>query len=235
MPPDNTVKQPLYNKKLLPFRTMASKEIVEAVKNAIDEKNNKKRKFVQSVELIINLKDIDLSKPENRIDEEIELPKGRGKDAKIAVFATGELALKAKEIADKVIMPDEIKELAEDKKKAKSIAEEYDLFIAEASLMPLIGKSLGKILAPRGKMPKPVPHEINISEVVGKLRRSIKIRSKDKPFIHCMVGKENMTVEDIVENIEAVLHRVEGKLERGKMNIASAHVKTTMGLPVRVM
>ncbi|MBC7081035.1 MAG: 50S ribosomal protein L1 [Thermoplasmatales archaeon] len=214
---------------------MASKEIVEAVKNAINEKNNKKRKFIQSVDLIINLKDVDLSRPENRIDEEIELPKGRGKDAKIAVFATGELALKAKEVTNKVIMPDEIKELAEDKKKAKSIAEEYDLFIAEASLMPLIGKSLGKILAPRGKMPKPVPPEINIGELVGKLKKSVKVRSKDKPFIHCMVGKENMSVEDIAENIEAVLHRVEGRLERGRMNIASAYVKTTMGFPVRVI
>ncbi|MEM1513547.1 MAG: 50S ribosomal protein L1 [Candidatus Thermoplasmatota archaeon] len=214
---------------------MASKEIVEAVKNAIDEKNNKKRKFIQSVDLVINLKDVDLSKPENRIDEEIELPKGRGKEAKIAVFATGELALKAKGVADRVIMVDEIKELAEDKKKAKIIAEEYDLFIAEASLMPLIGRSLGKILAPRGKMPKPVPPEIDISEIVGKLRKSIRIRSKDKPVIHCLVGRENMSAEDIAENVEAVLHRIEGKLERGMMNIASAYIKTTMGVPVRVI
>lgn len=214
---------------------MASKEIIEAVKNALDEKNNVKRKFTQSVDLVINLKDVDLNKPENRIDEEIELPKGRGREARIAVFASGELALKAKEVADTVISPEQIKELAEDKKKAKKLAEEHDFFIAEAPLMPTIGRSLGRILAPRGKMPKPVPPHIEIKGLVEKLRKSVRVRSKDKPTFHCLVGREDMKAEDLAENIEAVLERVESKLERGRMNIKSVYVKTTMGKPVRVI
>ena len=214
---------------------MASQEIVEAVKNALDEKNSKKRKFVQSLDLVINLKDVDLSKPENRIDEEIELPKGRGKEARIAVFATGELALKAKGVADTVIQPEQIKELAEDKKKAKELAESHDFFVAEAPLMPTIGRTLGRILAPRGKMPKPIPPDADIESIVNKLKKSIKIRSKDKPTFHCLVGKEDMSPEDLAENIETILDRVESKLERGRMNIKSAYIKTTMGKAVRVI
>ncbi|KAA0013916.1 MAG: 50S ribosomal protein L1 [Thermoplasmata archaeon] len=214
---------------------MASQEIVEAVKNALDEKNSKKRKFIQSLDLVINLKDVDLSKPENRIDEEIELPKGRGKEARIAVFATGELALKAKGIADTVIQPEQIKELAEDKKKAKELAESHDFFVAEAPLMPTIGRTLGRILAPRGKMPKPIPPDADIESIVNKLKKSIKIRSKDKPTFHCLVGKEDMSPEDLAENIETILDRVESKLERGRMNIKSAYIKTTMGKAVRVI
>jgi len=219
---------------LLPF-DMASEEIVEAVKNAIDEKNNKKRNFTQSVELVINLKDVDLKKPENRIDEEIELPKGRGKDAKVGVFASGELAFKAKEVADIVISPEQIKELAEDKKKAKELASSCDFFIAEAPLMPTIGRALGKIFAPRGKMPKPIPPDADIESIISKIRNSIRVKSKDKPTFHCLVGREDMPPEDIAENVETVLQRVEHHLERGRMNIRSAYIKTTMGSAVRVI
>ncbi|HHF56367.1 MAG TPA: 50S ribosomal protein L1 [Thermoplasmatales archaeon] len=214
---------------------MASKEILEAVEKALSEENNKKRKFVQSVDLVINLKDVDLKKPENRIDEEIELPKGRGKEAKVAVFASGELAFKAKNVADAVITPEQIKELAEDKKKAKKLAEEYDFFIAEAPLMPTIGRALGRVFAPRGKMPKPIPPDADIEAIVNKLRKSIRIRSKDKPTFHCLVGREDMSPEDIAENVEAILERIESKLERGRMNIRSAYIKTTMGSAVRVI
>ncbi|MCD6481442.1 MAG: 50S ribosomal protein L1 [Thermoplasmata archaeon] len=214
---------------------MTSEEIVETVKKALDEENNKKRKFVQSVELVINLKDVDLQKPQNRIDEEIELPKGRGRPAKIGVFASGELAFKAKDVADVVITPEEIKELAEDKKKAKQVAESCDFFLAEAPLMPTIGRSLGRVFAPRGKMPKPIPPDADIAPIVEKLRKSVRVRSKDRPTFHCLVGREDMPPEDIAENVENVLHRVESKLERGRMNIRSAYIKTTMGSAVRVI
>ena len=72
------------------------------------------RKFKESIDLAINLKNIDLSQPKNRIEEEIALPKGRGKDIKVGVFGSGELAVKAKTVADIVIQPEEIEEYADD-------------------------------------------------------------------------------------------------------------------------
>ena len=231
-------KQRLYNTSTFRFQSlihMASQELVEAVKKALDEEHNRKRKFKQSVDLVINLKDVDMSKPANRIDEEIQLPKGRGKKAKIGVFATGEMALKAKEVADTVIKPEDLEEITKDAKEAKKIAEEHDFFLAESPLMPTIGKSLGRILAPRGKMPKPLPPDADIAPQVEKLRDTVRIRSRDKVTFHCMVGNEEMGAEELADNIDAVLKAVEGKLERGKMSIKSAYVKTTMGSPVRVM
>lgn len=214
---------------------MPSQEMIEVVKKALDESKNKKRKFTQSVDMVINLKDVDLSKPDNRIDEEIELPKGRGREAKIGVFASGEMAARAKDVADMVVMPEKIKGLAEDKKKAKEIASEYDFFVAEAPLMPSIGKALGRVFAPRGKMPKPVAPNADIESIIKKLKKSVRIRSKDKPTFHCLVGREDMKIEEIAENVEAVLTRVEEKLERGRTNIKSAYIKTTMGSATRVI
>lgn len=206
--------------------------IVSAVKEAIEK--SKDRKFLESVDLAINLKDVDLSIPRNRINEEVILPNGRGKEIKVGVFASGETALKAKECADIVIPPEEIDKLAEDKRKARKLANEYDFFLAEAPLMARIGKSLGIILGPRGKMPKPIPPGGDPCPMVRNLKKTVRMRSRDKRTFHVPVGTKNMEIEKIAENIEEVLKRLEHKLERGYQNIESVYVKTTMGPAVRI-
>jgi len=206
--------------------------IVSAVKEAIEK--SKKRNFLESVDLAINLKDVDLSIPKNRINEEVILPHGRGKEVKIAVFASGETALKAKDCADLVIPPEEIDKLAEDKRKARKLANEYDFFLAEAPFMGKIGKSLGIILGPRGKMPKPLPPGSDPCPMVERLKHTVRMRSRDKRTFHVPVGTKEMDVEKIADNIEEVLKRLETKLERGKQNIDSVYVKTTMGPAVKI-
>lgn len=213
---------------------MADSKTVETVQKAIDESKKLERKFKQSVDIVINLKNIDMNDAKNRIDDEVMLPHGRGDDIKLAIFASGDLALKSKTHFDLLIKPEEIEELAKDKKKFKKIADEYDFFIAEAPLMPTIGKTLGIILGPRGKMPKPVSPTIDISGIAKNLRKTIKIRSKTTKTIHAMVGREEMSTEHIADNIDTVLKRIEGKLERGKLNIGSVYVKTSMGPPMRI-
>lgn len=214
---------------------MADKKLVELVQNALDESKKLDRKFKQNIDLVINLKNVKLEEAKNRIDEEIILPHGRGKESKIAIFASGELALKAKGKVDLIIKPEEIEDLAKDKKKFKKITDEYDFFIAEAPLMPTIGKTLGIILGPRGKMPRPVPPHIDITGIVKNLRQTIRIRSKANKTFHAIAGKEEMNKEQIAENIDTIIKRLESKLERGRMNIGSIHVKTTMGPSVRII
>jgi len=214
---------------------MADSKTVEAVQKAIDESKKLERKFKQSVDVVINLKNIDMNDAKNRIEDEVMLPHGRGTEAKLALFASGDLALKSKNHVDLLIKPEEIEELAKDKKKFKKMADEYDFFIAEAPLMPTIGKTLGIILGPRGKMPKPVPPTVDITGVAKNLRKTVKVRSKTTKTIHATVGREEMNTEQIAENIDAILKRLEGKLERGKMNIGSVYVKTSMGPPMRIM
>ncbi|MDI3483165.1 MAG: large subunit ribosomal protein [Candidatus Methanomethylophilaceae archaeon] len=212
---------------------MAEKATVAAVSKALE--GAKKRNFRETVDLAINLKDIDLSLPKNRIQEDIILPHGRGKDVRICVIGGGELALKAKNVADLVITPEELGAIADDKKEAKRIANSVDYFIAEAPLMPTVGKRLGTVLGPRGKMPKPIPPGADPTGMIDSLRRSVTIRTKDKKTFHAPVGTVDMDPEDIADNIETVLKRVEARLEKGKSNIASSYVKTTMGPAVRVV
>ncbi len=214
---------------------IAEKTTIEAVAKALEASKAQERKFTQTVDLAILLKNVDLSIPKNRIDEDIILPKGRGKPAKVGVFAQGEGALKAKKVADVVIQPDEFEALQKNKRNFKRVVNETTYFLAEAPLMANIGKTLGVVLGPRGKMPRPIPPGSDPSPQINNLRNTVKVRSKDKKVFHCMVGAENMTVEDLADNIDAVLKRIESKLEHGRMNVHSVYVKTTMGPSVRLV
>ena len=212
---------------------MVDQHLIEVMKKLQTE--SKKRNFVESVELAVNLKDIDLSNPKNRIQEEIILPHGRGRQVKVGVFGSSEMAMKAKGVADVVIQPEDIEEIAKNKAKAKKFARANDYFVAEAPLMPTIGKRLGIVLAPRGKMPKPIPPGSDPKAAIDKLRVSVSVRTRDKYTFHLPIGTKEMSPEDLAENLDAVIKRLTTRLERGKMNIRSAYVKTTMGPSYKVI
>ena len=214
---------------------MTAKKTIDIVEKALEESKKLDRKFKENVDLVFNLKNIDMNLPKNRVDQEVILPHGRGKEAKVAIFASGELANKSKKYVDLLIKPEEIEELSSDKKKFKKIADEHEFFIAEAPLMPTIGKSLGTVLGPRGKMPKPVPPNADVSGMVNNLRKTVKVRSKNTMTFHTIAGSADMSKEHIAENIDTIVKRIEGILERGRLNIGSIYVKTSMGPSQRLI
>ena len=212
---------------------MVEKATLTAVKKALEK--SKKRNFVETVDISINLKDIDLSVPKNRIQDDVILPHGRGRLIKVCVIGGNEMVAKAKTVADRVLTADELGKIADDKKLAKKMAAEFDYFIAEATLMPTVGKRLGIVLAPRGKMPKPIQPGADPRPIIETLRKTVSVRSKDRKTFHAPVGTADMTAEQIAENIDSILKRLATKLERGQMNIGSVYVKTTMGPSERVV
>lgn len=206
----------------------------KSLKAAIDEvlKGKGSKKFPQTIDLSINFRGIDFSKPENRLNLEVPLPKGRGKPVKVAVFADGQGATDAKKAgADLVLGSDSIEKLAKNKLELKKLANEYT-FLAEPKLMVNIGKSLGAVLGAKGKMPKPFVGKYD--ELINKMRRTVVLRSKGKymPVINVPIGTENMSGEDLYENITAVLDAVKGKVSES--GIKNVYIKLTMGAPKKV-
>ena len=121
------------------------------------KKLEKDRKFKQALELYIIFKDIDVKKG-FALNEVIQLPKQMTKPAAVCVMATGDMSLKAKNAkADQVIDSTELDNLAQNKRESRKLINKYDFFLADTKLMPSVGKSLGQLLGPRGKMPTPVP------------------------------------------------------------------------------
>ncbi len=203
---------------------MDRQKILDALKKALEDKG--KKKFTQSVELAVNFRDIDFNKQENRLNLEVALPKGKGREQKIGVFADGQLALEAKKLGVAVITPEELPKLAADKAKLKGILNHE--FLAQPNLMAVVAKNLGQVLGTKGKLPKPLMG-VKLEEAVERAKKVVRIKSKGKylPVAHCLVGTENMTPEDIADNIEAVLDAIKAKT--GEQRIKSTFVKLTMG------
>ena len=211
-----------------------TQEVLEAVKEAKEQ--SKPRNFTQSVDMIVNIRDLDVKKPENRFNEEVTLPNGRGKDVKIGVIADGELIVQAKDAGVAlVINKDDLEALGKDRKQAKSAANSVDFFIAQADMMPLVGRFLGPILGPRNKMPKPVPASIKLDPLLERLQSTIKVGIKQQPSIQVIVGSQDMSDEELAENIETVLTVLDRQLDKGRSQIKSMFIKTTMGPTVRVI
>lgn len=209
-------------------------QILKAVNTAIEKAPE--RKFQESVDLTINLRNIDMTQPKNRIDETMVLPHGIGRDVRVAVLGKGDITTQAKEAGvDLIIGPDEIERLGGAPREARKVASEYRFFLAETAVMPLVGRYLGPRLGPRGKMPTPVPPGTDVKPMIQRLRTSVKFRTRDKKTFHVKVGTTGMEPEAISENIDTVLKRVESLLEGGTQNIRSVYVKTTMGPAVKVM
>jgi large subunit ribosomal protein L1 len=206
---------------------MEAEEMLEAVGNVL---SSKERGFVESVDLSINLKNVDLKQPKNRINVDVVLPK-KFKELKIGAIASGETAMKAKEAGAEVIDPEDLKRM--DKKKARELVNRCDYFIAEASLMALVGKSLGTILGPRGKMPEPIPPGADPAQILARLEKIARVRSKTTT-LWVNIGRKDMDAKDIAENAAVVIKAIESRLERGWQNIASIYMKTTMGPAVKV-
>ncbi|WP_135826711.1 50S ribosomal protein L1 [Halorussus ruber] len=211
---------------------MADQEIEQAVSRALEDAPE--RNFRETVDLAVNLRDLDLNEPSNRVDESVVLPSGTGQETKIVVFAEGETALRAEDVADEVFDGDALEDLGDDDDEAKDLADETDFFIAEASMMQDIGRYLGTILGPRGKMPEPLQPDDDVVETVQRMKNTVQLRSGDRRTFHTRVGAEDMDAEEIADNIDVILRRLEADLEKGPLNIDNVYVKTTMGPAVEV-
>ncbi len=209
------------------------KTLLDAVKEAKEKSGQKK--FNQTVDLILDIKEIDMKAPEGKIQEIVELPHGTAKPNKICVVASGETALKARRAnADNVIERADLDGLAGKKKDLRKIASTYDVFIAEASMMQIVGRTLGPVLGPRGKMPIPIPPNADLAALIEKHRKTIVVRMRNQPIIQTTIGTQNQSDEELVDNIQAVLRVLEGKLKRGLKNIEMVFIKTSMGTPVKI-
>lgn len=211
----------------------------ESILIALNELRDKgaKRKFSQTVDLIINLKNFDIKKTENKIDSFLVLPNGLGKKVKVCGLVDQELVNQAKEILDHVVTKDQFTVLK--KQEIKKLARDYDFFVAQATLMVEIAKYFGKVLGPRGKMPNPksgcvVALNANLKLLHEKLQKMVRANPKSEAAIKCQVGKETLTDDELAGNIMHIYENVLKLLPREKENLGKVYVKLTMSNAIEV-
>ncbi|MBI2656411.1 50S ribosomal protein L1 [Candidatus Woesearchaeota archaeon] len=215
---------------------MDKEQIQAAIAKAKDF--SEKRNFKQSFDLIINLKGLDLKKPEHQVDAFVTLPHSRGKKVKVCALVGAELEQQAKGICDSVIVSDNFDKY-NDKKISRKIANSFDFFIAQANIMPKVATVFGRVFGPRGKMPNPksgciVPPNANLNPLYEKLQRTVRTSVKSAPLIQCAIGTEDMNANDIAENALTIYNSLLPLLPNEKHNIKDIYIKLTMGKPVKV-
>jgi|TARA_B100001964_G_scaffold55293_1_gene62532 large subunit ribosomal protein L1 len=207
------------------------KELIASTLKKVKE-NSPKKNFKQSVDLIINLKGLDLKKAEHQINMFITLQHDTGKKISICALVGPELESGAKEACDQVILQDEFDGF-KGKAEAKKLANKHDFFIAQASVMAKIATIFGRFLGPKGKMPNPkigsvLPPNGDVKALTDKLRKTVNLATKNEATIKCLVGKEDSN-EGIIDNVLTVYNSVVQKIPNEKQNVKSVLLKLTMG------
>ena len=206
---------------------MEFKEAIEQAKEDSEDRN-----FTESIDLVINFRDIDLSDPNNRINEDIKLPYQAEEDVKVAII--GDTLINNTDQADIEITEDELEEYFDNPNDAKDLAEEASFIIAEAPLMPKIGQQLGQVFGPRDMMPDPMPPGSDPTEEIKSLRNTVTIRLKEEPLMQIKIGNEEQETDNVAQNGNSITDFIEGELPKGRNNIKNVMVKTTMGPTVEV-
>jgi large subunit ribosomal protein L1 len=217
---------------------MQKKDVSAALKAMREQ--TKQRKFTQSVELIVNFKDLDTKKPINQVDVKVNLPFATGKKGggKSLLFARDKAFIEAvKGTFDRIIEESEIPKL--NKKDIGLIVAEFDSILAEGPVMISVGKYLGQQLAPKGKMPKPVQPTAEMAgqmlKQMGSVTRVTNKKGKFMPLVQAVIGSEKMPDEQLAENATAIVDAVVKALPRQNQNLKSVYIKESMGPCVKVV
>ncbi len=207
-------------------------QLVEVIKKA--KESDKTRKFQQSIEMILVFKDIDVKKG-FAISETVQLPKKMNKSASVCIIATGDLGIKAKNAkADRVMNEAELVQLGKNKRESRKVINKYDFFLADTKRMPTVGKVLGQLLGPRGKMPTPIPFNAPVEALLERFRTSVGVKVKGSLSLSCKIGEESMDDADLAANANTIAAAIEKKLPNGDKNIRKIMIKTTMGKAIRL-
>lgn len=215
---------------------MNKKEVLSALKQLREEA--KERKFKQTVDFIVNLKDLNLKNPEDQVEFFVSTP-NTFKTTKICAIVGAELEEEAK-VCDFSIAQSELDKYKKDKVASKKLAAKYDFFIAQANIMGVIAGTFGRVFGPRGKMPNPkagcvVPPKASLGPLYERLKKTVKISAKKFPVIQLTVGTIDMDDEKIAENLLYFYDQIEHHLPKERHNIRGALVKLSMSKPVKLI
>ena len=213
---------------------MEKKEIITTLKTLREV--SPKRKFKQSVDLVINLKGLNLKRPDHNIDQILALVHPSRPQVKVCALVGSALEKKAG-CCQKVILDKDFAELK--KKDMKILVKEFDFFIGQGDIMPKIATTFGKYLGPKKKMPNPklgaiIPPTGEVKPVYDKLQKTVHLMTKNEASVKASLGLEDYPEEHIAENAMVVYNAVIHDLPQEGQNIRAVFLKFTMGPSVKI-
>jgi len=188
-------------------------------------------KFDESVDVAVNL-GIDAKKSDQVVRGSVVLPRGTGKTVRVAVFAQGANADKARNAGADIVGFDDLAE------KIKGGFMDFDVVIATPDAMKVVGP-LGQVLGPRGLMPNPKVGTVspNVEEAVRNAKSGqVQYRADKAGVVQCTIGRASFAIEALTENLEALI----GAINKAKpastkgIYLKKVSISSTMGVGIRI-
>jgi large subunit ribosomal protein L1 len=203
----------------------------------------KKRKFVETIDVVVNLKNVNLKDPNKRFNNEIELPNTVDEKTTVCFFVDGDQLVQAGNLKADAMGKEAMDSMGKKEKAEKrKFVNKYEYFVANTEMMKLVAKYFGKLFGPKGKMPRPQPQGFgvinpgdSIAPTLEKYKRVIRMKLQKFPLIQFKIGSKAMEIKKLAQNLKTSIEWIDGKLEKGRANIRSVYVKTTMGASVKLL
>lgn len=224
-------------------------QVRAAIHQLLAGSEEKPRKFTETVELQIGLKNYDPQR-DKRFSGTVRLPNVPRPQMKLCILADAAHIDQAKAIGLEFMSVDDLKKLNKQKKLIKKLAKKYDAFLASEALIKQIPRLLGPGLSKAGKsivlsliwpqkryigkFPAPVGHNDNLEEKIAEIKSTIKFQLKKVLCLGVAVGHVKMTDDQLVNNIMLAVNFLVSLLKKNWQNVKSLFLKSSMGKPVRL-
>ena len=210
---------------------VSSDNIVQTLKEALE--NRKERKFVESVELQVILRDFNPER-EKRFNATTVLNSNTKSNIKFVVVGTIGHIEQAKKMGIDAISKDDLKKFNNEAKLIKKWARKYDAILITDSINREVTKLVGRYITSVGKLPSTINEKETVEKKVNELMKTIRFRVKKSPWVAQSIGVANSSLEDLKANLTKSINFLISLLPKGWHNIKSMTVKTTMGKPQKL-
>jgi len=205
--------------------------LADAVQNILTKR--KERKFLESIDLQVNLKNYDTSK-DKRFAGTLRLPHVTRPNFKVCIICDLQHEEQAKKQNLQTMNLEDLKKLNKNKKLVKKMCSEYDAFLASESIIKTIPRVVGPGMNRANKFPSAVALGDNLTDKAAELKATIKFQLKKVLCLGCCIGHVNMKEEELRQNSVLAINYFVSLLKKSWQSLKSAYIKSTMGKPYRL-
>lgn len=210
---------------------ISNAQVREAIQNALQER--KKRKFVESIDFQVMLRDYDPEK-DKRFNSTTTLSYPCKSKLKICLIGTMHHTEQTGDLNIEAVSLDDLKKFNKEAKLIKKWARQFDVLLVSESLSRNVTKLIGRYVTQIGKLPVPIGENEKVADKVEELMRTVRFRTKKFPWLAQSVGIDSLEEEELRQNITKSINFLVSLLPKGWQNIKSIHIKTTMGKPQKL-
>merc|ERR1719305_1814241 len=193
----------------------------------------KPRKFLETVELQIGLKDYDTQR-DKRFAGTIKLPHMPRPRMKVCILGDAVHCEQAQRANVPFKSVEDLKKLNKNKKLVKKLAQSFDGFLATQVLIPQIPRLLGPGLNKAGKFPTLIQHSDNLETKITEIRSQVKFQLKKVLCLGVAIGNVNMNPDEVRQNLVMAINFLVSLLKKNWNNVKTLYIKSTMGKPFRI-